>query len=117
MLIWFLIEYLNKNGEFEIENFKHVVKLFTVALEISVMMAQFPSKEIAKLSYKFRTLGLGYANIGGLLMQQGHSYDSNEGRAICAAITALMTGESYNISSKIASELGPFKKFKENKYI
>ena len=78
------------------------------------MMAQFPSKEIAELSNEFRTLGLGYANIGGLLMQQGHGYDSDEGRAICATITALMTGESYNISSKLAKELGPFKKFKDN---
>ena len=78
------------------------------------MMAQFPSKEIAKLSYEFRTLGLGYANIGGLLMQQGFSYDSDEGRAICASITALMTGESYNISSQIAKELGSFNRFKEN---
>ena len=110
-----LIEFLDKNGKFQIDNFKHIIKLFTLVLEISVMMAQFPSKEIAELSYEFRTLGLGYANIGGLLMQQGYSYDSDEGRAICATITALMTGESYNISSKIAKELGPFQKFKENK--
>ena len=109
-----LIEFLDHNGKFQIDNFKHAVKLFTLVLEISVMMAQFPSKEIAELSYEFRTLGLGYANIGGLLMQQGYSYDSNEGRAICASITALMTGESYNISSKIAKELGSFKKFKES---
>ena len=110
-----LIEFLDKNGKFQIDNFKHIIKLFTLVLEISVMMAQFPSKEIAELSYEFRTLGLGYANIGGLLMHQGYSYDSDEGRAICATITALMTGESYNISSKIAEELGPFQKFKENK--
>ena len=110
-----LIEFVNNNGKFQIDNFKHAVKLFTLVLEISVMMAQFPSKEIAELSYEFRTLGLGYANIGGLLMQQGYSYDSNEGRAICASITALMTGESYNISSKIAKELGSFKKFKDNR--
>ncbi len=108
-----LIEFLD-NKKFQVKNFKHVVKLFTIVLEISVMMAQFPSKEIAELSYEFRTLGLGYANIGGLLMQQGHGYDSDEGRAICATITALMTGESYNISSKLAKELGPFKKFKDN---
>tara|TARA_B100000029_G_scaffold283923_1_gene277621 strand:+ start:10707 stop:14297 length:3591 start_codon:yes stop_codon:yes gene_type:complete len=110
-----LIEFLNKNGKFEIELFKHTVKLFTIVLEISVMMAQFPSKEIAELSYEFRTLGLGYANIGGLLMQQGFSYDSDEGRAICASITALMTGESYYVSSQIAKELGAFKEFKKNK--
>ena len=110
-----LIEFVNNNGKFQIDNFKHAVKLFTLVLEISVMMAQFPSKEIAELSYEFRTLGLGYANIGGLLMMQGYSYDSDEGRAICATITALMTGESYNVSSKIAKELGPFNKFKDNK--
>ena len=79
-----LIEFLDNNGKFQIDNFKHTIKLFTLVLEISVMMAQFPSKEIAELSYEFRTLGLGYANIGGLLMQQGYSYDSDEGRAICA---------------------------------
>jgi len=110
-----LIEFLDNNGKFQIDRFKHTVKLFTLVLEISVMMAQFPSKEIAKLSYEFRTLGLGYANIGGLLMQQGYGYDSDEGRAICATISALMTSESYNISSKIAKELGPFKRFKDNK--
>tara|TARA_B100001123_G_scaffold246196_1_gene275145 strand:+ start:499 stop:4101 length:3603 start_codon:yes stop_codon:yes gene_type:complete len=110
-----LIEFIDDKGKFQIDEFKHAVKLFTLVLEISVMMAQFPSKEIAKLSYEFRTLGLGYANIGGLLMQQGYSYDSDEGRAICASITALMTGESYNISSKISDELGPFNKFKDNK--
>ena len=110
-----LIEFLDDNGKFQIDNFKHAIKLFTLVLEISVMMAQFPSKEIAELSYDFRTLGLGYANIGGLLMRQGYSYDSDEGRAICATITALLTGESYNTSSKIAKELGSFKKFKENK--
>ena len=95
-----LIEFLDDNGKFQIDNFKHTIKLFTLVLEISVMMAQFPSKEIAELSYDFRTLGLGYANIGGLLMRQGYSYDSDEGRAICATITALLTGESYNTSSK-----------------
>ena len=110
-----LIEFLDDKGKFRIEEFKHTVRLFTLALEISVMMAQFPSKEIAKLSYEFRTLGLGFANIGGLLMQQGHSYDSTEGRSICAAITSLMTGESYNVSSEIAKEFGAFKNFKKNK--
>ena len=110
-----LIEFLDDDCKFQIDNFKHAVKLFTIVLEISVMMAQFPSKKIAELSYQFRTLGLGYANIGGLLMLQGHSYDSNEGRAICASITALMTGESYNVSSQIAKQLGPFDEFKKNK--
>ena len=72
------------------------------------MMAQFPSKEIAKLSYEYRTLGLGYANLGGYLMSKGVAYDSEEGRANCAAITALMTGISYATSAEVASEQGPF---------
>jgi ribonucleoside-diphosphate reductase alpha chain len=82
-------------------------------LEISVLMAQFPSRQIAELSYKFRTLGLGYANIGGLLMTLGHSYDSEEGRALCGALTALMTGVSYATSAEMAGELGPFPGYKE----
>jgi ribonucleoside-diphosphate reductase alpha chain len=85
----------------------HATRLWTLTLEISVMMAQFPSKEIAQLSYDFRTLGLGYANIGGLLMNMGYGYDSPEGRAMCGALTAIMTGVAYATSAEIASELGP----------
>ena len=77
-------------------------------------MAQFPSKEIAQLSYEYRTLGLGFANIGGLLMAQGHSYDSDEGRAICGSISAIMTGVAYATSAEIASEVGPFPQYKKN---
>ena len=80
-------------------------------LEISVLMAQFPSRRIAELSYEYRTLGLGYANIGGLLMSSGIPYDSKEGRALCAAITALMTGVSYATSAEMAGELGAFPGF------
>jgi ribonucleoside-diphosphate reductase alpha chain len=90
------------------------VRLWTMVLEISVMMAQFPSKEIAKLSYEYRTLGLGYANIGGLLMTSGIPYDSDEGRAICAALTAIMTGISYATSAEMASELGAFPDYDRN---
>src|SRR3546814_2610827 len=78
-------------------------------------MAKFPSKAIAELSYRFRTLGLGYANLGGLLMASGLSYDSAEGRAMCGAISALMTGEAYRTSAAMARELGPFEGFKENR--
>ena len=85
-----------------------------MVLEISVLMAQFPSKNIAKLSYEYRTLGLGYANIGGYLMTNGIAYDSDEGRAICGAITALMTGIAYKTSAEMASELGPFPDYKRN---
>ena len=77
---------------FDVPAFEHAVRLWTVVLEISVLMAQFPSKEIAQLSYDYRTLGLGFANIGGLLMAAGISYDSREGRAIAGAISAVMTG-------------------------
>ena len=101
-------------GEIEIDAYEHAVRLWTIVLEISVMMAQFPSKEIALNSYKFRTLGLGYANIGGLLMSSGIPYDSAEGRAICAAFSAIMTGVAYATSAEMARELGPFDGYKAN---
>ncbi|HXC57480.1 MAG TPA: vitamin B12-dependent ribonucleotide reductase [Rhizomicrobium sp.] len=94
---------------------EHAVRLWTVVLEISVLMAQFPSKEIAQLSYDYRTLGLGFANIGGLLMAAGISYDSREGRAIAGAISAVMTGVSYATSAEMAGELGPFAEYAANK--
>ncbi|WP_170427570.1 vitamin B12-dependent ribonucleotide reductase [Ruegeria arenilitoris] len=103
-----------KDGEFQAADYMHASRLWTLTLEISVTMAQFPSKEIAQLSYDFRTLGLGYANIGGLLMNMGYSYDSDEGRAICGALTAIMTGVAYATSAEIAGELGPFKGYERN---
>jgi ribonucleoside-diphosphate reductase alpha chain len=103
------------SNKFDIESFEHAVRLWTVVLEISVMMAQFPSKEIARLSYDYRTLGLGFANIGGLLMIAGIPYDSHEGRSICAAISAIMTGISYATSAEMARELGPFAGFAKNR--
>ncbi|MEE3070009.1 MAG: adenosylcobalamin-dependent ribonucleoside-diphosphate reductase, partial [Pseudomonadota bacterium] len=103
-----------KGGTFRVEDYMHASRLWTLTLEISVMMAQFPSKEIAQLSYDFRTLGLGYANIGGLLMQMGHGYDSKEGRAMAAALTAIMTGVSYATSAEIAGELGAFSGYERN---
>ena len=103
-----------KDNVFNYQLYIHSTRLWTLTLEISVMMAQFPSKEIAQRSYDFRTLGLGYANIGGLLMSMGIGYDSNEGRSLCAALTALMTGVSYETSAEIARELGPFPKYKKN---
>ncbi|WP_262695329.1 vitamin B12-dependent ribonucleotide reductase [Kordiimonas aquimaris] len=110
-----LMTFRNVDGTFAVENFKHGVRLWTMVLEISVLMAQFPSKEIAQLSYEYRTLGIGYANIGGLLMSIGLSYDSEDGRALCGAITALMTGESYATSAEMASELGSFPGYEKNK--
>ncbi|MEO0766546.1 MAG: vitamin B12-dependent ribonucleotide reductase [Pseudomonadota bacterium] len=103
-----------KDGVFQVEDYMHAARLWTVTLEISVMMAQFPSKEIAQRSYDFRTLGLGYANIGGLLMNMGYGYDSDEGRALCGALTAIMTGVSYATSAEMAGELGPFPGYKKN---
>ncbi|MSP81666.1 MAG: vitamin B12-dependent ribonucleotide reductase [Alphaproteobacteria bacterium] len=105
----------DENGAFEIEAFSHACRLWTVVLEISVLMAQFPSREIARRSYEFRTLGLGYANIGGLLMAAGLAYDSDSARALAAAITALMTGVSYATSAEMARELGAFPRFAENR--
>jgi ribonucleoside-diphosphate reductase alpha chain len=102
-------------GHFDVEAFEHAVRLWTLVLEISVTMAQFPSREIARLSYAFRTLGLGFANIGGLLMSSGIAYDSPEGRALCGAISALMTGIAYATSAEMAGELGPFPSFAENR--
>ncbi|MGD9615250.1 MAG: vitamin B12-dependent ribonucleotide reductase [Alphaproteobacteria bacterium] len=110
-----LLAFLNDDGSLAVEDFRHAVRLWTVVLEISVMMAQFPSKEIARLSYQYRTLGLGYANLGGLLMASGIPYDSDPGRAFAAAITALLTGESYATSAEMAGRLGPFPGFEKNR--
>ena len=109
-----LLTYRNNNGSIDIEAYEHTVRLWTIVLEISVMMAQFPSWKIAKLSYEYRTLGLGFANIGGLLMTSGIPYDSDEGRGICAALTALMTGVAYATSAEMASELGAFPEYPLN---
>ncbi|MEC8366287.1 MAG: adenosylcobalamin-dependent ribonucleoside-diphosphate reductase, partial [Pseudomonadota bacterium] len=109
-----LMQFRHEDGSFDIPAFEHACRFWTLTLEISVLMAQFPSKEIAQLSYEYRTLGLGFANIGGLLMAQGHSYDSDEGRAICGAISAVMTGIAYATSAEIASEVGPFPQYKKN---
>jgi ribonucleoside-diphosphate reductase alpha chain len=104
-----------KSQSYDVEGYEHAVRLWTVVLEISVLMAQFPSKEIAQRSYDFRTLGLGYANVGGLLMSSGIPYDSEAGRAICAALSAIMTGISYATSAEMAAELGAFPRFAENR--
>jgi ribonucleoside-diphosphate reductase alpha chain len=110
-----LLAFRRDDGSFDTPGFAHAVRLWTLTLEISVMMAQFPSREIARLSYDYRTLGLGYANIGGLLMAMGLGYDSEKGRALCATITALMTGASYATSAEIAEELGSFPGYAANR--
>ena len=111
-----LMKFLNQeSGEFDVASFESVCRTWTVVLEISVLMAQFPSREIADLSYKYRTLGLGYANLGAMLMVCGIPYHSNRGNAITGAITAIMTGTCYKTSAEMAKELKPFPNYKTNK--
>ncbi len=107
--------YDEESGQFEVHRFIEACRLWTLTLEISVAMAQFPNKAIAQKSYEYRTLGLGYANLGTLLMVQGIAYDSKEALAITGAITALMTGTSYALSAEMAAELGPFSRYEANK--
>ncbi|MEP6615132.1 MAG: vitamin B12-dependent ribonucleotide reductase [Ginsengibacter sp.] len=103
------------NNTLDVPGIEYVVRLWTTVLEISVLMAQFPSKEVAQLSYDYRTLGLGYANLGSMLMVSGIPYDSEEARGITGAITAIMTGIAYKTSAELAQHLGPFSKYLENK--
>jgi ribonucleoside-diphosphate reductase alpha chain len=100
--------------KFDASAYEHAVRLWTIVLEISVMMAQFPAKEIARLSYDYRTLGLGFANIGGLLMSSGIAYDSDEGRALCGALSTILTGIAYKTSAEMARELGAFNRYRDN---
>ncbi|EFL90324.1 vitamin B12-dependent ribonucleotide reductase [Ahrensia sp. R2A130] len=109
-----LLQFRRDDKSFDVEAFEHATRLWMMVLEISVLMAQFPSKEIAQLSYDYRTTGLGFANIGGLLMTAGIPYDSDEGRAVCGAITAIMTGICYETSAEMAKEQGPFPGYAPN---
>ena len=104
-----------EKAHFDVETFRQATRIWTIVLEISVLMSQFPSAEIAQVSYDFRTLGLGYANLGAMLMVSGLPYDSDEGRALAAGVTALMTGESYATSAEMARALGPFNGFDLNR--
>ncbi len=103
------------SGEFDLEGYRHAIRLWTIVLEISVLMAQYPSEIIAELSYDYRTLGLGYANLGTLLMLEGIPYDSPEALAWTGALTAVLTGESYATSAEMAGELGAFPRYAENR--
>ncbi len=109
-----LLTFRREEGGFDIGGFEHAVRLWTIVLEISVLMAQFPSREIALLSHEYRTLGLGYANLGGLLMASGLPYDGAEGRALTGALSAIMTGISYATSAEMAGELGSFPGYARN---
>ncbi|MGH9894461.1 MAG: vitamin B12-dependent ribonucleotide reductase, partial [bacterium] len=107
--------YDDTTAKFDIEAYRHTIRLWTMVLEISVTMAHFPAMEVAQGSYDYRTLGLGYANLGSLLMRSGIPYDSDKGRAIIGAMTAILTGEAYATSAEMAAGLGPFPKFPENR--
>jgi ribonucleoside-diphosphate reductase alpha chain len=107
--------YDDQTGNFDIEAYKHAIRLWTIALDISVTMAHFPSPEIAQGSYDYRTLGLGYANLGSLLMRSGIPYDSEEGRAIAGSLTAILTGDAYSASAEMSATLGAFPRFEENR--
>ncbi len=108
-------EFYEADGRLRLDDFRHAVRLWTIALEISVLMASFPSKAIADKSFIYRTLGLGYANLGTVLMRQGIPYDSPKALAICGALTAILTGESYAASAEMAAELGPFDGYARNR--
>ncbi len=111
-----LVKFLDPvTGMFDIDTYQHAIEVWTIVLEISVLMAQFPSQEIARKSYEYRTLGLGYANIGALLMILGVPYDSEEGRNIAASLTAILGGTSYRTSALLAKEHGPFTRYEHNK--
>ncbi|MBC8033505.1 MAG: vitamin B12-dependent ribonucleotide reductase [Chitinophagaceae bacterium] len=105
----------SESNVFDVEGFEYTCRLWTVVLEISVLMAQFPSKEVAQLSYDYRTLGLGYANLGSMLMVSGIPYDSEQARAIAGSITAIMTGIAYKTSAEMAAFAGPFSQYQENR--
>ena len=107
--------FITTDGQFDLDGFRHAVRLWTIVLEISVLMAGFPSRAIAEKSFTFRTLGLGYANLGSVLMRLGIPYDSPKALAIGGALTAIMTGESYATSAEMAAELGPFEGFTRNR--
>jgi ribonucleoside-diphosphate reductase alpha chain len=110
-----LMAFRREDGSFDVDAYEHAIRLWTVVLEIAVTMAQFPSRRIAQLSYEYRTLGLGYANIGGLLMASGIPYDSPEARSLCGALSSIMTGVSYATSADMARELGAFPGFERNR--
>src|SRR5260370_42687142 len=107
------MKFQREDGAFDVERFKAAIRLFITAQEIIVDNASYPTKWIAENSHIFRTLGLGYANLGSLIMSYGLPYDSDEGRALAGALTAIMTGRAYEQSAEIASVIGPFKCYRD----
>ncbi len=110
-----LVKFLNSDGNFDAKRFAEAARIWTTTLEISVTMGQMPSRRIAEKNHGYRTLGLGYANLGTLLMRMGLPYDSEEGFGWCAAITSLMTGAAYRTSAEMAQQLGAFARFEANR--
>ncbi|MEW6412766.1 MAG: vitamin B12-dependent ribonucleotide reductase [Candidatus Zixiibacteriota bacterium] len=110
-----LVKFLDAEGRFDIEGYLHAIRIWTIVLEISVLMASYPSKPIAQKSFDYRTLGLGYANLGTLLMRMGIPYDSPEGYAWCGALSSMLTGEAYVTSAEMSKELGPFSAYYRNR--
>jgi ribonucleoside-diphosphate reductase alpha chain len=108
-----LMKFKREDGRFDVERFKAAVRMYITAQEIVVDNASYPTKEIAENSHIFRTLGLGYANVGSLIMSYGLPYDSNEGRALAGAITSVMTGHAYEQSAEIAAAIGPFDGYRD----
>ncbi len=109
-----LVKYLNEDGSFDLEAYLHTIRILFIAQEIFVGLASYPTPSIAQLSYEYRTLGLGYANLGTLLMILGLPYDSDAGRAVAAALTSIMTGHAYEVSAEMARDMGPFVGHKDN---
>ena len=110
-----LVKFLRADGSYDVEGYQHAIRLWTIALEISVLMASYPSPQIAQNSFEYRTLGLGFANIGSVLMRLGIPYNSSEGFAWCGVLSAILTGQAYMTSAEMAKELGPFAAFYRNR--
>src|SRR5205823_4475013 len=108
-------EGIGDQGRFDVEGYKHACRIFFLAQEIAVDLASYPTKRIAERSHQFRPLGLGYANLGTLLMVESLPYDSEAGRAVAASITAIMTGEAYALSAEMSATKGPFQGYALNR--
>ncbi|MBZ0269743.1 vitamin B12-dependent ribonucleotide reductase, partial [bacterium] len=109
-----LVKYLDEDGTFDVEGYRHTIRVLTTAMEILVDLSSYPTRQIARNSHNYRPLGLGYANLGSLLMVMGLPYDSEEGRAFAGALTAILTGHAYRVSADLASRVGPFPGYPEN---
>src|SRR4030088_3637653 len=107
------MKFKGEDGVFDVERFKSAVRVYITAQEILVDNASYPVKDIAENSHIFRTLGLGYSNLGSLIMSYGYGYDSVEGRALCGAVTSIMTGEAYEQSARLAQAIGPFSGYRD----